>query len=472
MGEEPPAWAQRLRRLREDRFDDPQQFVARLYEIADPGLNLPGLATMLRNLRNWESGTRPRSYYKKLLARTLDLTVEALFAPARLPERLAPSGGPEHHRDLVGMGGSGPGLGYAAVDTAATTAAADGMSEPEFASAPPPGWPWEPISLADIGIFRNMLAALTSSDRRYGGQHTRAFAGDYLSNIIQPRLHAPARGRVHQELLDVATEFSLRVAAMHLDAGDPHTSRCLLGTAFSFAQESDDSTLAAWVLARRGEQEVHQAQLARLRGDDDAWATHTRLAVGYTGSGAALAVDAPPLARAFLLAKQALALSATGDRPATVRTLEEISRCQDLTTTVSEPHWIGIYSWAHVRHEQARIFCNLGLGAQAVQAVEDSLPARSDGRPRAFSLAAKASAHLCDSNVDVEQACALTLQVIDHATQLTSSRMLIRLGELLQELTPYAALPAVRHVQEAARPVLAAAVWSNEKEELWRGGPR
>lgn len=43
------------------------------------------------------------------------------------------------------------------------------------------------------------------------------------------RLHAPAYGRVRHELFEVATEFSLRVAAMHLDAGNTRTSRALLG---------------------------------------------------------------------------------------------------------------------------------------------------------------------------------------------------------------------------------------------------
>ncbi|WP_431929975.1 XRE family transcriptional regulator [Nonomuraea jabiensis] len=102
MGMAAPEWAQRLRRLREERFDDPRQFVARLYEVADPGLNLPGLATMLRNLRNWESGTRPRSFYKELLGRALGVAVEVLFAQdsPRLTAAVQP---PPASRDTEGV---------------------------------------------------------------------------------------------------------------------------------------------------------------------------------------------------------------------------------------------------------------------------------------------------------------------------------------------------------------------------------
>ncbi|MGW4412175.1 hypothetical protein ACWEJ6_49825 [Nonomuraea sp. NPDC004702] len=442
MNEHMPEWARRLRILRQQRFPDPRQFVDRLYELAPAGFALPARESMMRNLRLWEAGTtrRPQGRYRSLIARALSIPVEDLF---------------ETYQEQPAPGRDGSGISLE------TMWAAGGQGHPAPPqtgtghSSPPPR-ARRRTELLDVEIFRNVLAALTISDRHFSDQHARAYATDYLFNVIEPRLHAPASDHVRQELFGVVTEFTLRAAAMHLDAGSTSTSTRLLGRARRAAQRSEDVTLKAWVSARQGEQEIHQAQLAHLHRHRGHGATRIRRAVDYSGRGAALAVDAPPLAKAFLLAKHALALSMTGDKPATIRVVSQLRRCQDKIGTGREPQWIGIYDQANIQHELARVYCNLRLGDQALQAVEASLHARRSGRPLAFSLAAKASAHLTASDVDIAQACDVALQLIALAGQMTSARLLLRIGELLRELEAHASFPAVRDVWEAARPLLAA----------------
>jgi transcriptional regulator with XRE-family HTH domain len=308
-----------------------------------------------------------------------------------------------------------------------------------------------PVQETDVTVIRDMLRALIASDRQFGGSHTRAYAADYLQNVIAPRLHISAPSPVRRALFSVATEFSLRVAAMHLDAGHPRISKNLLGTAFAIAQESDDMTLAAWVLARRGEHEIHEAMLAhRSGGSCHAYQAHLDQALAYTGGAAAMASKAPPMAQAFILTKQALSSSLQGDRGTTLEALGAISAAYEQAGSRDEPEWMEAYGWGHLRHEAARCYYHLGMGDHAVHAVEESLQVRRDIRPRAFSLGVQIIGLTQAKNIDIERACALSHELIEAAAQLGSRRVAIRLSEALTALSPYRSIAAVQDVFEAA----------------------
>jgi transcriptional regulator with XRE-family HTH domain len=298
------------------------------------------------------------------------------------------------------------------------------------------------VAAADVGVIRDMLAALTASDRQFGGGHARGYATDYLWNVVRPRLSAHADEMVLRDMFTASTEFALRVASMHLDAGHARTSRTLLATASSLAQESDDLTLSAWVLARQGEQEIHEKNVDR--------------AVAYTGGAVALARQAPPATRAFIVTKHALALSMTGDRPATLRVLGKVRDAYDKAGGPAEPAWMSLYGWGHLRHEEGRCYYNLGMGREAVQAAEESMQVQSRdrfARPRAFSLGVQAIGYA--QAKEIEKACIASQELVAVAGQLASERVRIRLAEVLQALREYRNLAAVRDLHEAARPVLA-----------------
>ncbi|GAA1613150.1 hypothetical protein GCM10009733_006520 [Nonomuraea maheshkhaliensis] len=308
------------------------------------------------------------------------------------------------------------------------------------------------IQETDITVIRDMLRALIASDRQFGGSHARAYAADYLHNVITPRLQNSASSPVRRALFSVATEFSLRVAAMHLDAGHPSISKTLLGTAFAIAQESDDVTLAAWVLARRGEQEIHEAMLARRRDGSHAYRAHLDQAIAYTTGAAAMASNAPPMARAFILTKQALSFSLKGDRAATLDALHAISAAHEKAGSRDEPEWMEAYGWGHLQHEAARCYSHLRMGDHAVHAIEDAMQLRRDIRPRAFSIGVQIIGLTQTTSFDIERVCALGHELIIAAAQLNSRRVNIRLSEALTALSPYRQISAVREVFEAAEP--------------------
>ena len=308
------------------------------------------------------------------------------------------------------------------------------------------------VTMTDVGVIRGMLDALTASDRQFGGRHSRQYATAYVSEFVRPRLNAHGKEQVLRSFFAVAVEFTLRVASMNLDAGHTLASRQLLGIASSIAHQTDDLSLEAWVLARYGEQEIHGAMLARRRGDVKTVRDHIERAVAYTGGAEILAASAPPAARAFIFAKRALALSMTGERAITQRALGEVWRSYDNLGKSEEPAWMRVYEWGHLRHEEGRCYYNLGMGREASQAAADSMSARTDLRPHAFSLGVHAIGYAQAG--EIEAACSIAHDLVDLAVQLSSDRVAVRVAEVLEALRPYRPAAAVAELQEAAGPVL------------------
>ena len=130
-------------------------------------------------------------------------------------------------------------------------AAALGVPAGELADGPPrqltaiapisgPELPPGPLTNRDVEVIRRMLDSLTASDRQFGGNHTLDYATDYLRAIILPRLSALGPELVIRDLHAVACEFTLRLASMYADAGNPRESRRMLGASFPLAEETGD----------------------------------------------------------------------------------------------------------------------------------------------------------------------------------------------------------------------------------------
>ncbi|MBA9002822.1 hypothetical protein [Thermomonospora cellulosilytica] len=390
----------RLRAERKRRGWDTLRMARALRDAAEDPREMPTLPSLKRSIERWEGGqvTRISERYRLLYCKALNMSEDELFNPDTLPPPDAPL------------------------------------------PRPTPG---------DIPVVRNMLTALTASDRQFGGEHARQYATDYLTRVVQPRLHAPAPEPLRRDLFAVAAEFSMRVSAMHMDVGQTTTALQLLATAASMAHESDDTALSAWVLARRGEHELH---LAATGTRPDRRRTHIDQALAYTGGACGLARNTGPLSRAFVRTKHALAWSMTGDPTETQRALAAMWRAYEQPATGPEPAWAGSYGWGHLRHEEARCLVNIGLGDRAVRAAEESLTVRQDARPKAFTLGVLAIGHAQAGRID--QACGTARELITLAGQLSSARVRLRLREVLDALEPHRTVPAVGEVFEAARPVL------------------
>ncbi|WP_267593010.1 helix-turn-helix transcriptional regulator [Carbonactinospora thermoautotrophica] len=307
--------------------------------------------------------------------------------------------------------------------------------DPAAATAP------RTVTTADVAVIRDMLRAIKGSDHQLGGGYARETAVHYLNQVIIPRLHARADEEVRRELFSAATEFAACVAWMHQDVGRHHEARQLFGQAFSWAQETGDHVLAAWVLSLRGLQEV--------------WIGDAEQALGFTSGAVGLSYRATPIARAFILGKHARALALTGDKAETQRVLGQVRDSYEQAGARTEPTWTSSYGWAYLRDEEAHCYRELGLGAEAVEAATESLKTRGEdqyARSRSFCTGVLAMGLVQVG--EVEQACAVGHQLVGMVERLASCRTQERLREVLKELSPYTAEPAVRDLAEAARPVL------------------
>jgi len=227
---------------------------------------------------------------------------------------------------------------------------------------------------------------------------------------------------------------------MQLDAGNAAASRALLGAALPLAQETGDPVVVAWVLARFGEQDMHENRVDR--------------ALAYTGGAAAMTRRSPPGARSFILAKHALAVSMTGDRTETLRVLGQVHDAYEKAGSGGEPGWMRCYGLEHLRHDEGRCLNYLGMGDEAVRAAEESMRARRLSRQKAFSLAVQAIGHAHSKDKAVDRACEVGHELIAITSQLASDRVRAQLANVLNALRPYRTSAPVRRLIEAARPVL------------------
>ncbi|MFP3965358.1 hypothetical protein SMC26_23830 [Actinomadura fulvescens] len=368
-----------------------------LRDAAEQPHTMPKLASLVRNIERWESGevTRIREEYRLLYARAMNMTEHELFDPDDTP-------------------------------------------------APPPE-----AREGDVQAIRAMLTGFMLSDRQFGGERIRQQAAAYLGQVIEPRLRGHAPDALRRDLFAISTEYVMRLAAMHLDTDRIKDALGLLGRAAGLANESGDISLTAWVLSRRGEHEMHRAALCANSTQRRA---HLEQALAYTEGAVGVARAAPPISRAFLTTKQALACSMTGDRAKTQRTLGKVWDAYDQAGSTNEPDWMGAYHWGHLRHEEAHCYVNLGMGRDAANAVEEALSVRTAARPRVFSLGLLAIARA--QTLEVDEACTTAHQMITLAGQISSRRVTVRLVEVLEALKPYQNQPAVADVREAATPVL------------------
>lgn len=300
------------------------------------------------------------------------------------------------------------------------------------------------VSADDLQVIRTRLTQLTESDRQRGGGLTHLEGFGYLRGRVWPLLGGDIDASYREALFSVATEFTMRVAAMSLDSGHPRLSGRLLSVASGLAQETDDMGLQSWVMTRRAEQALYRKAPAQ--------------AVAYSGAAATMSQSATPTARAFILTKHALALSATGDRRSTQEALTAAHRCFERADGTVESEWVGIYSWGNLRHDEALCYAHLALGLKASETAEEAMRTHDRARlarPRAFSLGVQAIGYA--QAEEIEQACSYGQELITLAGNLSSARVHARLRDVLATLTDHADLPAVRDLREAARPVLALA---------------
>jgi len=158
-----------------------------------------------------------------------------------------------------------------------------------------------------------------------------------------------------------------------------------------------------------------------------------------------------PGVRAAFRAVLARAHARRGDESACAAALLQVEADLARSRPVEEPSWIAYFGEADLADEKAHCFFDLGLHELAQREATRALALLAPTRVRRLAIDTALHAASLTRSGQVEHACAVARQAVDHAATLDSFRSAHRIMLMLAELQPYAELPDVRDLIEYAR---------------------
>nr|WP_255500642.1 helix-turn-helix transcriptional regulator [Micromonospora sp. Llam0] len=139
-----------------------------------------------------------------------------------------------------------------------------------------------------------------------------------------------------------------------------------------------------------------------------------------------------------------------GDEAACAATLLQVEADLARSIPSGEPPWIAYFSEADLADEKAHCFYDLGLHELAQREVTRAVAQLEPTRARRLAIDTALYAASLARSRQIDHACAVARQAIDHAAKLNSFRSAHRIVLMLAELHPYTDLPDVRDLGEYA----------------------
>jgi hypothetical protein len=298
------------------------------------------------------------------------------------------------------------------------------------------------IGLRQVAGIRDMFALFQEMDVMRGGGHARTALAEYLNSYVIPLLKRDHEGQVQRAVQEAAAEQAYLLGWMAYDDGEHGLAQRYLIQALALAQSSGSAALGAHVLASMSDQ-------ANLLG-------HPREALMLARAGRSGITEADsPACFADLHILEARALAALGDSRGASSSVAEAERVFGRVVHENEPEWARFIDAPYLFGEAAHCFRDLGSVSEIERfAGESARAAQQQGRARrgALSTAALAAGDLYRR--DVEGAASKSLQVVELAASVNSSRCVETVRDLQRRLKPYAALDSVARFNDRARDAL------------------
>lgn len=238
-------------------------------------------------------------------------------------------------------------------------------------------------------------------------------------------------------------QLSQMAGWLAVDGNRHGAARRYLTTAVYVGHEVDDPGLAASATAYMSLHAMYRGQL---------------------GSALALARTArttdesrlTPLTRTMLATREARAHAALGNEHESLRAIEDVHQAFALSGSAEEPLWLSYVDSVEVAAQVGACYLSLGRARQATEALGQTLDLLDRSAPhrvrdRVHYLSRLAKSHLL--NHDVEQACDVATEALTLSGTIGSARVVERLGEFREALTPYADTKAAREFGEQFRVV-------------------
>ncbi|MDT0456981.1 hypothetical protein RM550_14755 [Streptomyces sp. DSM 41527] len=290
------------------------------------------------------------------------------------------------------------------------------------------------VGLGDVAVIKSTCDTFAQLDDRFGGDHARQSAIQYLSRDVAPLLSGQYTESVGRALFSTVAEATLLAGWMSYDACQHGLAQRYFLQALRLAQDGNERRLAGSILSAMSHQATFLGQF-----------TH-----GATLARAALmgiSAVATPTLRAQFHAMEARALARTGDRHACESALAAAAKALESCHADEEPEWITYFDAAELAAEAAHCFRDVRSARQAVSHAENAMSG-SHVRSDFFATMVLADAHLHAG--DAEEACNVALDALDLGEQLKSARCVAYLAEFRQHLVDSGPTTVIREFYEQA----------------------
>ena len=304
----------------------------------------------------------------------------------------------------------------------------------------------------DRPVLDWLLSSTQDARRWRAGEESRA-AADRLQQL-RGADHVHGAGQTYADVaeifghrLDVLTTGAPRVATGYLelagyeavDLGADGLAQQHYLRALEIVTSCGDRLYGGYLIA------VSLAHLALHCGDPNQAA---RLAAAALRG---IEHQSTPAVRAAFRAVLARAHARRGDEAACAAALLQVEADLARSQPAEEPAWIGYFGEADLADEKAHCFFDLGLHELAQREATRAVTLLEPNRVRRLAIDTALHAASLARCRQIEHACAIARQAIDHAANVASFRSAHRIVLMLAELQPYADLPEVRDVTEYAR---------------------
>ncbi|WP_332011162.1 hypothetical protein OHB56_40920 (plasmid) [Streptomyces sp. NBC_01635] len=275
------------------------------------------------------------------------------------------------------------------------------------------------VGLGDVAAIKTTADMFAELDDRFGGDHARHAAIQYLSTEVTPLLHGKYTEQVGRALFSTVAEATLLAGWMSYDACRHGLAQRYFLQALRLAQDANDRRLAGSILSAMS----HQATFL---------GRYTQAATLARAALMGISPVATPTLRAQFHAMEARALARTGDVRACEAALTAATKALESRNTDDEPEWISYFDEAELAAEAAHCFRDVNSARRAVAHAENAMSG-SHVRSDFFATMVLADAHLRAG--DVEEACRVALDALDLGEQLKSARCVSYLAEFGQNLS-------------------------------------
>ncbi|MBQ0853403.1 hypothetical protein J8N05_35135 [Streptomyces sp. BH-SS-21] len=274
------------------------------------------------------------------------------------------------------------------------------------------------VGLGDVAAIKTTADMFAELDDRFGGDHARHAAIQYLSTEVVPLLRGQYTEQVGRALFSTVAEATLLAGWMSYDACRHGLAQRYFLQALRLAQDANDRRLAGSILSAMS----HQATFL---------GRYTEAATLARAALMGISPVATPTLRAQFHAMEARALARTGDVRACEAALNAATKALESRNSDDEPEWISYFDEAELAAEAAHCFRDVDSARQAVAHAENAMSG-SHVRSDFFATMVLADAHLRAG--DVEEACRMALDALDLGEQLKSARCVSYLAEFRQNL--------------------------------------